>query len=179
MPHRYSQRFAPVFALSAKTSSLPVTTYMIPSFTSGEASKEYLPAAPEPLRRVIHAPLSWPTFVVSICFKVEYRWLVRLPPFVTQSLPGCPRTSRSISGSAARAVWAIRNKKLSVVATATTCCPRRRMALSPHTPAVVSLLRPVAGRPAPVAPPRDRTRAGRGRDITPRPIAGPQPDQHM
>ena len=58
MPDQYSQMIAPVFALSAKTSSLPVTMYMMPSFTSGEASKEYLPAAPEPLSRVIQAPLS-------------------------------------------------------------------------------------------------------------------------
>src|SRR6516162_10861935 len=86
MPDQYSQIISPVLALSAKTSSLPVTTYMTPSFTSGEASKEYLPPPPEPFRRVIHAPLSLPTLVVSICFSVEYRLLVRLPPLVTQSL---------------------------------------------------------------------------------------------
>src|SRR5881409_3818189 len=91
MPDQYSQRISPVFALRAKTSSLPVTTYMIPSLTSGDPSKEYLPPNPEPLRRVIQAPLSWVTLVVSICFSVEYRWLVRLPPFVTQSLPTGPR----------------------------------------------------------------------------------------
>src|SRR5262249_41048383 len=101
MPDQYSQTISPVFAFSAKTSSLPVITYMIPSFTSGEASNEYLPPTPEPFRRVIHAPLSWPTFVVSICLSVEYRWLVRLPPLVIQSLPTGLRSSRSISGSAA------------------------------------------------------------------------------
>jgi hypothetical protein len=103
MPDQYSQRISPVFAFSAKTSSLPVITYMIPSFTRGEASNEYLPPTPEPLRRVIHTPLSWPTLVVSICLSVEYRWLVRLPPLVTQSLPTGLRSSRSISGSAAKA----------------------------------------------------------------------------
>src|SRR5713101_375879 len=56
MREQYSHRISPVFAFSAKTSSLPVTTYMTPSLTSGEASKEYFPAAPEPLRRVIQAP---------------------------------------------------------------------------------------------------------------------------
>src|SRR5689334_6053634 len=40
---------------------------------------------------------------MSICFSVEYRWLVRLPPLVTQSLPTGLRSSRSISGSAAHA----------------------------------------------------------------------------
>src|SRR5438045_3491761 len=81
------QRIAPVLAFIANTSSLPVTTYMIPSLTSGVASAEYLPPNPEPLRRVIQAPLSCLTLLVSICFRVEYRWLVILPPFVTQSLP--------------------------------------------------------------------------------------------
>ena len=66
MPDQYSQTISPVLALSAKTSSLPVITYMMPFFTSGEASNEYLPAAPEPFRRVIQAPLSCLTFVVSI-----------------------------------------------------------------------------------------------------------------
>src|SRR5881409_47502 len=71
MPDQYSQRISPVLALSAKTSSFPVMTYMMPSFTSGDASNEYFPDAPEPLRRVIHAPLSCLTFVVSICLSVE------------------------------------------------------------------------------------------------------------
>src|SRR4030095_2323258 len=83
IPDQYSQMIVPVFALSAKTSSLPVTTYMMPSLTSGEASKEYLPAAPEPLRRVIQAPLSWARLVGSGCFGVECVVLARLPPFVT------------------------------------------------------------------------------------------------
>ena len=60
MPDQYSQMISPVLALSAKTSSLPVTTYMMPSLTSGDASNEYLPPTPEPFRRVIHAPLSLP-----------------------------------------------------------------------------------------------------------------------
>ena len=63
MPDQYSQMISPVLAFSAKTSSLPVTTYMMPSFTRGDASKEYLPPIPEPFRRVIQAPLSFPTFV--------------------------------------------------------------------------------------------------------------------
>src|SRR5215467_11983194 len=71
MPDQYSQRISPVLALSAKTSSFPVTTYMTPSLTSGEASNEYLPPAPEPLRRVIQAPLSCLTLPVSICLRVE------------------------------------------------------------------------------------------------------------
>src|SRR5439155_20655391 len=70
-PDQYSQMISPVLALSAKTSSFPVMTYMMPSFTSGEASNEYFPPAPEPLRRVVHAPLSCLTFVVSICLSVE------------------------------------------------------------------------------------------------------------
>src|ERR1700739_4880600 len=86
MPDQRSHRIWPVLALSANTSSLPVTTYMMPSLTSGVASKEYLPLDPEPLRRVIQAPLSCLTLLGSICFRVEYRWLVRLPPLVTQSL---------------------------------------------------------------------------------------------
>src|SRR5215510_4717381 len=103
IPDQYSHTISPVLALRAKTSSLPVITYMMPFFTSGEASNEYLPAAPEPLRRVIHAPLSPFTLVVSICFRVEYRWLVRLPPLVIQSLPTGLRSCWSISGSAAQA----------------------------------------------------------------------------
>jgi len=71
MPDHRSHRISPVFALSAKTSSLPVTMYMIPSLTSGVASAEYLPPNPDPLRRVIQAPLSCFTLVVSICFSVE------------------------------------------------------------------------------------------------------------
>src|SRR5262245_47963297 len=103
MPDQYSHRISPVLALSAKTSSLPVMTYMMPFFTSGEASNEYLPAAPEPLSRVIHAPLSCLTLVMSTCLSVEYRWFVRLPPLVIQSLPTGLRSSWSISGSAAQA----------------------------------------------------------------------------
>src|ERR1700761_8680203 len=86
IPDQYSQMVSPVLALSAKTSSLPVTTYMMPSFTSGDPSREYLPPTPEPFRRVIQAPLSLPTFVVSICFKVEYLSLVRFPPVGTPVL---------------------------------------------------------------------------------------------
>jgi len=71
MPDQYSHKIAPVFALRAKTSSLPVTTYMMPSFTSGDASKEYLPPDPEPLRRVIQAPLSCLTLVVLTSVRVE------------------------------------------------------------------------------------------------------------
>src|SRR4029453_1215246 len=71
MPDQCSQMIAPVLALSANTSSLPGTTYITPSFTRGEASNEYLPARPELLRRVIQAPLSVPTLLVSICFRVE------------------------------------------------------------------------------------------------------------
>src|SRR5262249_21211238 len=58
IPDQYSHRISPVRAFSANTSSLPVMTYMMPSFPSGEASNEYLPPRPEPFRRVIHAPLS-------------------------------------------------------------------------------------------------------------------------
>src|SRR5436309_3028002 len=71
MPDQYSQRISPVFPFSAKTSSLPVTTYMVPSLTRGDPSKEYLPPNPEPLRRLIQAPLSCLTLVVSICLSVE------------------------------------------------------------------------------------------------------------
>src|SRR4030095_11546864 len=71
MPDQYSQRIAPVLAFSAKTSSLPVMTYMAPSLTSGVASKEYLPPSPEPFNRVIQAPLSCLTLEVLICFRVE------------------------------------------------------------------------------------------------------------
>jgi hypothetical protein len=77
--HRF-HRISPVSAFSAKTSSLP-----IPSLTSGVASAEYSMPSPERLRRVIHAPFSYPIFVVSICFSMEYRWLVKLPPLVIQS----------------------------------------------------------------------------------------------
>ena len=71
MPDQYSQRISPVLAFSAKTSSLPVITYMIPFLTRGEASNEYLPPMPEPFRRVIQAPLSCLTFVVLIWVSVE------------------------------------------------------------------------------------------------------------
>ena len=71
IPDQRSHRISPVLALSANTSSLPVTTYMIPSLTSGVASAEYLPPNPEPLRRVIHAPFSCFTLFASICFSVE------------------------------------------------------------------------------------------------------------
>src|SRR5882724_10958156 len=71
IPDQYSQRISPVLAFSAKTSSLPVTTYMIPFLTRGEASNEYLPPTPEPFRRVIQAPLSCLTFVVLIWVRVE------------------------------------------------------------------------------------------------------------
>jgi hypothetical protein len=50
---------------------VPVLIYMMPSLTSGVASNEYLPPSPEPLRRVIQAPLSCLTLLVSICFSVE------------------------------------------------------------------------------------------------------------
>ena len=73
MPDQYSQRISPVFAFSAKTSSFPVMTYMMPSLTSGEASNEYLPPNPEPLRRVIQAPLSCWTLPASMVLSVEYR----------------------------------------------------------------------------------------------------------
>ena len=63
---QYSQRTVPVLALRAKTSLLPVMTYMIPFLTSGVASKEYFASNPEPLRRVIQAPLSCATLEVSI-----------------------------------------------------------------------------------------------------------------
>src|SRR5580700_8242680 len=118
MPDQYSQMISPVLALRANTSSLPVTTYMTPSFTSGDASKEYLPPTPEPFRRVIQAPLSLPTLVVSICFNVEYRLLVRLPPLVTQSLPTGPLRSLSISGSAPHAGAMINRPKTISVETA-------------------------------------------------------------
>src|SRR6266481_4148675 len=100
----HDQRFhkiSPVLAFSAKTSSSPVTIYMIPSLTSGVASAEYLLPYPERLRRVRHAPLSCWTLVVSICFSVEKRWLVRLPPLVTQSLATGLCSRRSISASPA------------------------------------------------------------------------------
>src|SRR5437899_5237160 len=96
MPDQYSQRISPVLAFSAKTSSLPVITYMIPFLTRGEASNEYLPPMPEPFRRVIQAPLSCLTFVVLIWVSVEWRWLVRLPPLVTSPCPpGSGATDRS------------------------------------------------------------------------------------
>src|SRR5207237_104461 len=60
-----------VVAFIANTSALPVTTYMMPSFTSGVASAEYLPPMPDPLRRVIQAPLSCFTLSTLICFSVE------------------------------------------------------------------------------------------------------------
>src|SRR5215813_9564900 len=72
MPDQYSQRICPVLAFSAKTSSLPVMTYMMPSLTSGDASKEYFASNPDPLRRVIQAPLSCLTLEVLICASVEY-----------------------------------------------------------------------------------------------------------
>src|SRR5262245_16378907 len=103
IPDQYSHRISPVLALSAKTLSLPVMTYMMPLFISGAASNEYLPHTPGPLRRVTPAPVSRLTSVVSICFSVEYRWLVRLPPLVIQSLPTGLRSIRSISRSAAQA----------------------------------------------------------------------------
>src|SRR5262249_44587128 len=71
MPDQCSHRISPVLAFSAKTSSLPVTMYMMPSLTSGVASSEYLPPIPEPLRRVIQAPLSCFTFSVLIYLSVE------------------------------------------------------------------------------------------------------------
>ncbi len=71
MPDQYSQRISPVLAFSANTSSLPVMTYMMPFLTSGDASNEYLPALPEPFIRVIQAPLSCFTLLVSICLSVE------------------------------------------------------------------------------------------------------------
>jgi hypothetical protein len=71
MPDQYSHRISPVFAFSAKTSSLPVMTYMTPFFTSGDASNEYLPPRPDPFMRVIHAPLSLATLSVLICVSVE------------------------------------------------------------------------------------------------------------
>ena len=71
MPDQRSHRISPVFAFSANTSSLPVTTYMMPSLTSGVASAEYLPPMPEPFRRVIQAPLSCLALSVLICFSVE------------------------------------------------------------------------------------------------------------
>src|SRR6516225_9687324 len=86
MPDQCSHRISPVLAFRAKTSSLPVIMYMIPSLTSGVASAEYFAPNPERLRRVVHAPFSCFTFVVSICLSVEYRWLVKFPPLVTQSL---------------------------------------------------------------------------------------------
>src|SRR4051794_23039718 len=67
MPDQRSHRISPVLAFIANTSSLPVTTYMIPSLTRGVASAEYLPPYPEPLSLVIQAPLSCLTLVVSIC----------------------------------------------------------------------------------------------------------------
>ena len=72
MPDQYSQRISPVLAFSAKTSSLPVMTYMTPSLTSGDGLEGVLASrAPEPFRRVIQAPLSCLTLVVLICFSVE------------------------------------------------------------------------------------------------------------
>ena len=71
MPDQCSHKIWPVLASSAKTSSFPVLIYMMPSLMSGVASNEYLPPSPEPLRRVIQAPLSCLTLLVSICFSVE------------------------------------------------------------------------------------------------------------
>src|SRR5215831_1401392 len=70
-PDQCSQRIPPVLAFNAKTSSLPVMTYMMPSLTSGDASKEYFASNPEPLRRVIQAPLSRLTLEALICARVE------------------------------------------------------------------------------------------------------------
>src|SRR5258708_32336400 len=87
IPDQYSQTISPVFAFSAKTSSLPVITYMIPFLTRGEASHEYLPPMPEPFRRVIQAPFSFLTFLAFVWVSVEKRWWVRLPPLGIHSLP--------------------------------------------------------------------------------------------
>jgi len=54
IPDQRSQSIAPVLPFSANTSSLPVTTYMMPSLTSGDASNEYLPPKPDPFSRVDH-----------------------------------------------------------------------------------------------------------------------------
>src|SRR3989442_8040974 len=119
MPDQYSQMISPVLALSAKTSSFPVMTYMMPSFTSGEASNEYFPPAPEPLRRVIHPPLSCLTFVVSTCFRVEKRSFLTMPPVRIPSFPTGHRGQPSISGSAAQTGLTQRKRQLHVVHTTT------------------------------------------------------------
>src|SRR6516225_2138301 len=52
IPDQRSHSISPVLALAANTSSFPVTTYMIPSLTSGVASAEYLPPNPEPFKQL-------------------------------------------------------------------------------------------------------------------------------
>ena len=88
MPELYVQRCAPFVASRAKMSLFPVTMYMMPLWTSGVPSAEYLPAMPDPSRCVCQASFSWETFPVVIWFSEEYRWLAMLPPVVIQFAPG-------------------------------------------------------------------------------------------
>src|SRR5260370_32074279 len=67
-------------------SSLPVGMYITPSMTSGSASKMYLLPRPE-ARRFSHAPLSWLTLLALTWSRVEYRPLLRAPPYVIQLAP--------------------------------------------------------------------------------------------
>src|SRR5579872_2837241 len=84
MPDLCCQISAPVFASSAKTSSLPVVTYITPSFTIGVVSSEYLAPRPEP-RWTTQAPLRFFTLSRVICVSAEYRELFQSPPTCSHS----------------------------------------------------------------------------------------------
>src|SRR5215468_2258054 len=61
----HSHIVLPVFASSAKMSSLPVGMYITPSTTTGSASNLYFEPSPEP-RRVSHTPFRSCTLLVLI-----------------------------------------------------------------------------------------------------------------
>src|SRR5438132_2373643 len=125
MSELYSHNFLPVLPSMAKMSSLPVGMYITPSTTSGSASKMYLLPRPEP-RRFSQAPLSWLTLLVLTWSSVEYRPLVRAPPYVIQLAPAlfvvvnswslgdrndCARALAGRSSTAATAAAAKRDAK--------------------------------------------------------------------
>src|SRR5262249_28170562 len=90
IPERYSQICWPLFASRASTSSLPVETYMTPSWTSGVASNEYLEPIPDPVWAT-QAAFNVGTLDVSIWFNVEYRVAPQSPPMVSHWLPAGSR----------------------------------------------------------------------------------------
>src|SRR5258706_3008481 len=100
MRERCYQMIAPVRASSAKTSSLPVVTYITPSLTSGVTSSEYLLPSPEP-RCVTHAPFRFLTFAGVSFFSVEYRELLQSPPTCSHSAPAGLRRSGDAGAVAA------------------------------------------------------------------------------